>query len=279
MTSCWSEETTLKFVHKYRDRPCLWDTRSANYKNKEARDAAYKEIEETMGIEEFGAGEIKNKIRALRSNYSQEKSKIKDSMKSGAGFADIYVPSIKWFKEIDAFLRVLEENKRSTQDNFGNKSECKQEVGEHRNKVQETLTFNETTNPAKKPRSLSKLKQVSLVVKDLKKISETVTQEPATNVNQYVIFGQSVAAQLMALQPISAIQAQEQIQSILTKFKLHDLRANNNYSSSSETTHTTVPSYTSPPLQSPNEYDNTIRVMAQSIMNIMPPKIILKQIS
>lgn len=47
--------------------------RAVIYKNKQVRDAAYKEMEEVMGIEEFGVPEIKNKIRALRSTNSQEK--------------------------------------------------------------------------------------------------------------------------------------------------------------------------------------------------------------
>lgn len=116
--SRWNEATTIKFVEEYRERPCLWDIRAAIYKNKQARESAYKEIEDIMGIEGFGVPEIKNKIRALRSTYSQEKKKIKDTMKSGAGSEDIYVPSIKWFKEMDVFLRKVEDNKRPTQDNI-----------------------------------------------------------------------------------------------------------------------------------------------------------------
>ncbi|KAK9719497.1 Alcohol dehydrogenase transcription factor Myb/SANT-like [Popillia japonica] len=95
--SRWNEETTLKFVQEYRERPCLWNTRASIYKNKQAREAAYKEIEQNMGLDGFGVGDIKNKIRALRSTYSQEKKKIKDSMKSGTGSDDVYVPNIKCF--------------------------------------------------------------------------------------------------------------------------------------------------------------------------------------
>jgi hypothetical protein len=47
--------------------------RAVIYKNKQVRDAAHKEMEKVMGIEEFGVPEIKNKIRALRSTNSQEK--------------------------------------------------------------------------------------------------------------------------------------------------------------------------------------------------------------
>lgn len=80
----------------------------------------------------------------------------------------------------------------------------------------ETIPENDMDVPAKKSRPLSKLKQVSTVIKDLKQISDNIGKDD----NQYIIFGRSFAAQLMALTSISAIKAQQQIQSILTNFKI-----------------------------------------------------------
>lgn len=115
--SRWSENTTLKFVQEYRMRECLWNTKSPIYKNRNARETAFKEIQEVMGIEGFGVTEIKNKIKALRSTYAQELKKIKDSKKSGAGTDSVYVPHVKWFEEMHAFLQCLD-NKRPTHDNL-----------------------------------------------------------------------------------------------------------------------------------------------------------------
>lgn len=56
MTSRWNEEMTIKFVQAYRDRECLWNTTANIYKNKQARETAYKEI---MHIDGFGVNEIK----------------------------------------------------------------------------------------------------------------------------------------------------------------------------------------------------------------------------
>ncbi|XP_050310796.1 uncharacterized protein LOC126746528 [Anthonomus grandis grandis] len=151
--SRWSEDTTIKFVEGYRERRCLWDTRATIYKNKQARYSAYKEIEEIMGIEGFGVPEIKNKIQALRSIYPQEKKKIRDSMKSGAGSEDIDVPSVKWFKEMDTFLRNVEDNKRPTQDNNFN-IQREEEVNEEKRENEEEIMAarNETSQevPQKK---------------------------------------------------------------------------------------------------------------------------------
>lgn len=87
-------------------------------------------------------------------------------------------------------------------------------------------TQQETNVSQEKRHPMSKLKQVSTIVTELKKISETVTREASTREleNQYVIFGRSIAAQLMSLTPISAIKAQEGIQSILTSYKLQELQ-------------------------------------------------------
>lgn len=116
--SRWNEDTTLRFVREYRERECLWNTRTNIYKNKQAREGAYKEIEKIMGIEGFGVPEIKNKIKALRSTYSQEKKKIKVSKKKGTGSDDVYVPHVKWYKEMNEFLHCLEDNKRPMENNL-----------------------------------------------------------------------------------------------------------------------------------------------------------------
>ncbi|XP_057671245.1 uncharacterized protein LOC130902975 [Diorhabda carinulata] len=60
-----------------------------------------------MGIKGFGVPEMKNKIRALRSTQSQEKKKIRDLMKSGAGSEDIYIPNAHacWTAGVNACAR------------------------------------------------------------------------------------------------------------------------------------------------------------------------------
>ncbi|XP_050302532.1 uncharacterized protein LOC126740511 [Anthonomus grandis grandis] len=178
-------------------------------------------------------------------------------MKSGAGSEDIYVPSVKWFKDMDTFLRNVEDNKRPTQDNFNIQRE--EEVNEQKRENEEEIMAarNETSQEVsqKKSRTTSKLRQVTAVVNDLKKISETMTHEPA-NEHEYIAFGRSVAAQLMTLTPLSAIQAQERIQSVLTSFKLQDLQAQSNqYDTYADTSSAHASSSIYTPLQSPTYSD------------------------
>ncbi|KAF5288641.1 hypothetical protein FQA39_LY15336 [Lamprigera yunnana] len=107
MSFRWSEDTTTKFVEHYLKHECLWNIKSVAYKNKQIKNSAYEDFEKTMNISGFKEKEIKSKIKNLRSTYSQELKKIKDSKKSGAATDTIYVPTIKWFKIMDESLRNI----------------------------------------------------------------------------------------------------------------------------------------------------------------------------
>lgn len=104
----WSEDITVRFVNEYLKYECLWNRRSASYRNKQARQAAYKDLEKYMGISGFRETEIQLKIRNIRSTYSQELKKIKNSKKPGSGADTVYVPSIKWFKSLNEALNNID---------------------------------------------------------------------------------------------------------------------------------------------------------------------------
>lgn len=116
------------------------------------------------------------------------------------------------------------------------------------------------------------------MVKDLKKISEKVTMEPQIE-NEFIFFGRSVAAQLMSLTPISAIKAQERIQSILTSFKIEDFEKSDNRShppyiqsyaptpSTSSSLPLQSPVYAASPMQSPGYTNSTLQ---QTEYNYVP---------
>ena len=66
------------------------------------RDAAYLKLADCANLPGFTVQEAKNKIKNLRSTYSQELKKVKQSKKSGLD--EVYQPSLIWYKEIDSFL-------------------------------------------------------------------------------------------------------------------------------------------------------------------------------
>lgn len=113
----WSEAETIKFVELYRDHECLWNVCKPIYRNNQLRLAALEQIVAEMNIDGFSVAEARIKIKNLRNTYNQELQKIEKSIKSGMGGDDVYTPSMKWFKIMDAFVRKTKE-KRSTQSNM-----------------------------------------------------------------------------------------------------------------------------------------------------------------
>jgi len=57
--------------------------------------------------------QIKNKIKNLRSVFHTEKKKVEASIRSGAGTADVYKPSMPWFTEMEAFIGDVEDYRAS----------------------------------------------------------------------------------------------------------------------------------------------------------------------
>ncbi|XP_072941222.1 uncharacterized protein [Epargyreus clarus] len=95
----------INFIELYRNYECLWNTENEYYKNRDARNAALNEFAEELGIEDFGPKEITAKIKNMRSQYLQERKKIKSSLGTGAGGKNVYVPKLSWYHSLDSFLR------------------------------------------------------------------------------------------------------------------------------------------------------------------------------
>lgn len=112
-----NSEETIKFIRLYRNQECLWRVDSEEYRNKQARDTALLQIKEEMGIDTFSIEDIKNKIKYLRATFMIEVNKMKKSQKSGAGSADVYKPSLKWYEEMASFI-LYHPTSRNTHDNM-----------------------------------------------------------------------------------------------------------------------------------------------------------------
>ncbi|KAG5895885.1 hypothetical protein JTB14_000499 [Gonioctena quinquepunctata] len=72
------------------------DASSADYINRNAKDAAYNELLQRLeerGLKS-GLAPLKRKIKSLRDTYRSEIYKIKKSKKSGAGADDVYKPRL-----------------------------------------------------------------------------------------------------------------------------------------------------------------------------------------
>lgn len=102
----FTEAQTLWFVELYKQHECLWNTNHDDYRNQEARNAAYFNIAAHMEDDDFSVFDVKNKIKNLRSTYNQEIKKIMKSKYSGK----VYVPSIKWFDLMQSIMPIMQDH-------------------------------------------------------------------------------------------------------------------------------------------------------------------------
>lgn len=81
------------------------------------RNAALSSFAEELGIDGFGTKEITTKIKNIRSQYLQEKKKIRSSTGTGSSAEDVYHPKLQWFNLLDSFLMASAEP-RATSSNL-----------------------------------------------------------------------------------------------------------------------------------------------------------------
>ncbi|XP_072941223.1 uncharacterized protein [Epargyreus clarus] len=137
MADRFTDLQMLQLVETYQDYPCLWNVTSDLYKNRDARESAYKEIWETLNIPGLSIKDIPKKIKNLRSSYYQEIKRIEKSIRSGAQDS-VYKPKVSWFTTADEFLRTLR-NKQETFLNKPSNDESDVEESEPNNTYQEVV--------------------------------------------------------------------------------------------------------------------------------------------
>lgn len=207
----------IKFVILYRDHECLWKTDSPYYKNRDARDLAYKRISDEMNIEGFRPSHVAQKIKNLRTTYHQELRKIALSQKFGTSPAHIYKPRAVWFEIVDAFLREQIQAKNSTiyevqpspvQNDVSETLvvECSSEV--------ENTSRNEWESQPGKRRKVEP--SVAIAVEPLKSEGES-TELPETVVEEHDFFGSYVDSVLRSLPFEYSLAAQRKIMVILSR--------------------------------------------------------------
>nr|CAH7742650.1 unnamed protein product [Callosobruchus chinensis] len=229
MTRKLSDTENLKLVQLYRDNECLWDLKSQNYRNKEMRATALQNIAQEMNLEEFGPTDVKNKIKNLRATYYLELDKIKKSSKSGAG-GNVYTPKVKWFEEMDAFIRNVSIQRKTTDNSDtsnnisvpGDHDEINSDAENNSPTPELGLTTSNSNEPTRPRSKRSKLSQMSEMIKDMKNVTQNINM-PSEEENDCDIYGKHVASQLKKLSERQFIIAQEEIQKIITKCRLADM--------------------------------------------------------
>lgn len=223
MVGRWSEATTLKFIYYYKLNECLWNTKSPLYAHKQSRDAAYTDLVTHMAMDDFDVRAAKVKIKNLRAHYFTELKKVRNGMAIG----NRYEPTLYWFKEMDSFIKDVVGDIPSLQqpeviiaDSIYDSS-CIYENGvgdfDEDSMGKASPIFHMApdavrANAAKKARSSNGTS------------NQRKKKRPAQDsIDEFDVFGKSVAAQLRKLSVARALRAQTQIQTMLTEERLHDL--------------------------------------------------------
>jgi hypothetical protein len=76
-----------EFIELYRSFPCLWQVKSKDYSNRDKRHKAYATlIDKCKEVDrEATKDTVAKKINSFRTVYRKDLSKVKNSMRSGAG--------------------------------------------------------------------------------------------------------------------------------------------------------------------------------------------------
>uniref|UniRef100_A0A1Y1MH02 MADF domain-containing protein n=1 Tax=Photinus pyralis TaxID=7054 RepID=A0A1Y1MH02_PHOPY len=119
----WSNREVRVLIEEVQKYPCLYLVKSANYKNKHARNEALASIVKALLPLRPGVCEndIKAKFNGIKSNFFSEHRKVLASQKSGAGSDDVYKPTL-WYYDLLVFLLEHYET-RSAYDSLGEASQ------------------------------------------------------------------------------------------------------------------------------------------------------------
>lgn len=101
----WNDQNTLLFLENFKNYQCLWNHKIDEYKDRTMRVNSIKSLISDLNLE-ITEEDIKNKIKTIRTRYTTELTKIKQSTKSGCSSDDVYVPTLYWFKNAEFWSSV-----------------------------------------------------------------------------------------------------------------------------------------------------------------------------
>lgn len=89
-----------EFLDTFKQCPCLWNTKSASYSDKNVKRNAYEELVQLCKrrYPEANKDFVIKKIHNFRCGYRRELNKVRKSKRTGSGTDDLYVSNLWYFK-------------------------------------------------------------------------------------------------------------------------------------------------------------------------------------
>ncbi|KAL0821609.1 hypothetical protein ABMA28_005059 [Loxostege sticticalis] len=203
----WGADQNIQFINEYQRHECLWDPKHPQYKNKLAREAAYKTMMQATEMESMV--DVVSKIRILRNTYNNEILKAKKSME----MADkLYVSKIPWLNHLD-FIKNIESDRteNSATDNTLQTSTAESKI--------KKCTIR--PKPASAPTPKNKRKLGDPLIRDdgvLEKVS--TPKANARSNDEFDLFGQTIAEQLRQLPLGIALETEEMLLATVRKQRM-----------------------------------------------------------
>lgn len=227
----------MKFLELYQEYECLWNVNLAVYKDRDARDDAFRKIAEEMSIEGFGPREVAQKIKNIRSAYYQEVKKIKASIKSGASADSIYRPRVLWFNFVDGFLKKsskinhTESNLANDESQVTSEKETEKQadlVVSHAsedpfaetsvNQTEDNAVISKPITSSKKRRIQNRSNSPTYIGQALEKLE--AIQKNQSSETEFDVWCRSLAKQLNNMDTSSALKLQLEIQTLVSNVRI-----------------------------------------------------------
>ncbi|KAM3961432.1 uncharacterized protein ACR2FA_004546 [Aphomia sociella] len=215
----WTADKNIQFINEYQRNECLWDPKHPQYKNRDAREAAYKVIMEVMQMETVK--DVVGKIRTLRNTYNNETLKAKKCNATGMATDELYISKIPWLPHM-GFLKNIDSYTRENTENMAPNITQEALVSEASNE--------EFTVPRTPIRNKRKIKDPLLKAIDaLEKVSSQHFLNAGND--EFDLFGQTIAQQLRQLPLGTALETEEMILSIIRRQRIRILSSSSTSSS------------------------------------------------
>ncbi|XP_072934354.1 uncharacterized protein [Epargyreus clarus] len=243
----WNEQSTLLFLEHFKNYQCLWNHKLDEYKDRTLRANAMKSLISDLNLE-VCEEDIKHKIKTIRTRFTTELTKIKQSTKSGRSTDDIYVPMLYWFKHaeflssvciprqstsnLDTSVNTQTQNEDSTESEpkssqAGSEKQSKSSAENSRNggTISSTSLYSEKPVNRKRKTDIP----IDMAIKELKAISKENKEQVE---DEFDLFCKSLAIQLKKMPLNRALICQERLQSVMTQERLAQMTSLSESSSS-----------------------------------------------
>ncbi|CAH1963880.1 unnamed protein product [Acanthoscelides obtectus] len=203
--------------------------------SRDMREASLEYIANEMSL--VNTSEVTKKIKNLRSTYNQGRAKIEKSKKSGSGSEDVYKSSLKWFDIMDHIMKTINLKEKETTSNLPNDTPSWSKILEDDvSRDIDDKTYNKSIDSSdssliknKNPVQVkNKIKHnitqetsgIAAAFTELKQLNSAIqTSSCSQQCDEYDVIGKHVAIQLRQLPLLDFIDAKDEIQQVLSRYR------------------------------------------------------------